>query len=57
MPAPTCRSFEDYLARTTLAERIEYCGKRAQKADQPRESDPPPTPRLGAADVWPGRMT
>lgn len=49
---PKFVSWEDFLARTTATERMEWCRGKAKKANQPRLMSVPVDVRITAAEVW-----
>lgn len=50
-PNPVYVSFADFVARTTPAERVRWCARKAKKANRPRLMSDTPENRLSAADV------
>ncbi|GEM_PF-1506427 len=50
-PPPVYRSWEDYLSKTTPAERQAWCAAKAAKANRKRLMSPAPTKRVTAAMV------
>src|SRR5262249_61351297 len=50
-PPPTYASWEDYLARTSPAERRRRCVAAAKRANRPRLMSGPPQTRITADDV------
>ena len=51
-PSPTFRSFDDYLVRTTVTERMGRCNAAAKKANRERLLSAAPEFRLCGEDVW-----
>jgi hypothetical protein len=51
-PPPIFQSFDDYVARTTVAERMNKCNAAAKKANRERLLSAAPKVRLSARDVW-----
>jgi hypothetical protein len=51
-PPPVYLSWEDYLAKTTSAERRAWCRKKAKKANAPRLMSGTPLFRVTTDDVW-----
>lgn len=51
-PPPLFRSWSDYLAKTSYAERMGRCHAAAKKANRKRLLSPMPTERITGADVW-----
>ena len=49
--APVYRSWEDYLSKTTPAERLTWCAVKAAKANGKRLMSPAPTRHVTAAEV------
>src|SRR6266568_2918955 len=50
-PPPSYLSWENYLARTTAAERMARCARTASRANRKRLMSPLPTTRLVGQDV------
>jgi len=51
MPDPLYSTWDEYLAATTEAQRLEWCRRKAKKANQPRLMSGAPDVRLTAAQV------
>jgi hypothetical protein len=51
-PPPVYASWGDYLARTTRGERLDWCTRKAKKANQQRLLSDAPAIRLTREDVW-----
>lgn len=52
LPTPIYSSWEDYLARTTERERLEWCRVKAKTASRERLMSGRPERRITAQDVW-----
>jgi hypothetical protein len=51
-PPPLFASWADYLARTTEAERLDWCYQKAKKANKERLLSSAPKIRITREDVW-----
>jgi len=51
-PEPTYSSWQDYLERTTNADRRAWCARKAKVANRERLMSGRPEHRLGTEDVW-----
>jgi len=51
-PPPVFQSWEDYMARTTLQQRMPRCYAASKKANRKRLISGAPFTRITAADVW-----
>lgn len=51
-PMPVYRSWSDYVAGTSAAERRAWCSRKARRANRERLMSGPPTERIGWHDVW-----
>lgn len=49
---PVYVSWEDFLDRTTPADRMAWCRKKAARANRPRLMSGPPDVKITGADVW-----
>lgn len=50
-PSPIYTSWDDYLSKTTNEERLQWCRKKAKKANQARLMSGKPTRRITGEDV------
>lgn len=51
-PTPAYRSWNDYLVRTTRAERLNWCARKARAANEQRLLSDAPVIALTGEDVW-----
>ena len=49
---PVYVSWEDFLDRTTSADRMSWCRKKAARANRPRLMSGPPDVKITGADIW-----
>ncbi|WP_157752010.1 hypothetical protein [Actinoplanes derwentensis] len=52
VPDPVYRSWADFLAATTTAQRMAWCSRKARRANRPRLMSGPPGLRITASVVW-----
>jgi hypothetical protein len=52
VPDPIYRSWADFLAATTAAQRLAWCDRKARRANRPRLMSGHPNLRITAAVVW-----
>lgn len=50
--APQFASWHDFIDRTTVAERRQWCARKAKVANRPRLMSGSPATKITAADVW-----
>jgi hypothetical protein len=51
-PPPQFVSWQDFIARTTAAQRREWCARKAKVANRPRLMSGSPISKITAGDVW-----
>jgi hypothetical protein len=49
---PVYASWEDFVDRTTPAQRVAWCRSKAQRANRPRLMSGPPDVKITGSDVW-----
>jgi hypothetical protein len=49
---PVYASWEDFVSRTTPAQRMAWCRAKAKKANRPRLMSGPPDVKIKGEDVW-----